>query len=117
MNRAMQVMMQAIDLDLQATIRGIDWSVAVAEHFENFSEMRRYVVDPFVLDPYPIKGAQERARSLLLDWLSPEQKKQFEADNHFDVVGVDSGKIYRIRWGCVPHASARCARMRTASCR
>ena len=40
-----------------------------------------------------------RGISLLREWLSPEQKAQFDAFRHFDVIGCDSGKRYRIRHG------------------
>jgi hypothetical protein len=36
---------------------------------------------------------------LLRDWLSPCQREQFDAQRHFDVIGCDSGKKYRIRDG------------------
>ena len=36
---------------------------------------------------------------LLRDWLSPCQREQFDAQGHFDVIGCDSGKQYRIHYG------------------
>ena len=33
------------------------------------------------------------------EWLSPEQKAQFDASKGFDVVGCDSGRRYRISHG------------------
>ena len=36
---------------------------------------------------------------LLRDWLSPCQREQFDAQGHFDVIGCDSGKKYRIHYG------------------
>jgi hypothetical protein len=36
---------------------------------------------------------------LLRDWLSPEQRAQFERFNFFDVTGSDSGRSYRIQYG------------------
>lgn len=36
---------------------------------------------------------------LLRTWLSPQQRKQFEARGYFEVVGCDSGKRYRIHFG------------------
>lgn len=43
------------------------------------------------------KGA--RAERLLRSWLSSAQREQFDAKRHFDVIGCDSGKHYRIHWG------------------
>jgi len=40
-----------------------------------------------------------RGRRLLCEWLSPEQCAQFEQHRHFDVVGCDTGKRYRIHYG------------------
>lgn len=42
------------------------------------------------------KEADERARQLLLDHLSEEQKKTFEKDGWFECVGNKTGKTYRI---------------------
>ena len=36
---------------------------------------------------------------LLREWLSPYQREQFDAQGHFDVIGCDSGKKYRIHYG------------------
>ena len=33
------------------------------------------------------------------EWLSPEQLARFDAKRYFDVIGSDSGKRYRIRYG------------------
>jgi hypothetical protein len=44
-----------------------------------------------------IEDIQEaRGKALLREWLSPEQKAQFDASKCFDVVGCDSGRRYRI---------------------
>lgn len=40
-----------------------------------------------------------RARRLLREWLSPEQRLQFDRHNHFDVIGCDTGRRYRIHYG------------------
>jgi len=40
-----------------------------------------------------------RATTLLREWLSPQQRAQFDAEAYFDVVGCDSGKRYRIHYG------------------
>jgi hypothetical protein len=42
---------------------------------------------------------QVRGLTLLREWLSPEQRAQFDASKCFDVVGCDSGRRYRIRHG------------------
>jgi hypothetical protein len=40
--------------------------------------------------------ADQKARALLRRWLSPAQLEQYEKMGHFEVVGSDSGKRYRI---------------------
>src|SRR5258708_39365374 len=40
-----------------------------------------------------------RATTLLREWLSPQQRAQFDAEGYFEVVGCDSGKRYRIHHG------------------
>jgi hypothetical protein len=42
---------------------------------------------------------EERGVNLLREWLSPEQRAQFDAKKYFDVIGCDSGKRYRIYYG------------------
>ena len=42
---------------------------------------------------------EARGVTLLRQWLSPEQKAQFDASKCFDVVGCDSGRRYRISHG------------------
>jgi hypothetical protein len=42
------------------------------------------------------KTPDARARRLLRDWLSPEQRRQFEAEGRFEVTGGRTGKRYRI---------------------
>jgi hypothetical protein len=57
-----------------------------------------------------VQGARERYRArfvareargltLLREWLSPEQRAEFDAKRYFDVIGCDSGKRYRIYYG------------------
>ena len=47
-----------------------------------------------------IEDIQEaRGKALLREWLSPEQKAQFDASKCFDVVGCDSERRYRISHG------------------
>ena len=43
--------------------------------------------------------SEARATTLLREWLSPQQRAQFDAEGYFDVVGCDSGKRYRIHHG------------------
>ena len=46
------------------------------------------------------EGAPEgRSLRLLREWLSPTQREQFATKGHFEVVGSDSGKRYRIHAG------------------
>jgi hypothetical protein len=40
-----------------------------------------------------------RGLRLLRNWLSSEQRAQFDAKRYFDVIGCDSGKRYRIHYG------------------
>ena len=42
---------------------------------------------------------EARGRRLLSEWLTPEQRAQFEQHRHFDVIGCDSRKRYRIYYG------------------
>jgi hypothetical protein len=43
--------------------------------------------------------SEARGLKLLKEWLSSEQLAQFEASGHFDVLGCDTGKRYRIHYG------------------
>jgi hypothetical protein len=45
------------------------------------------------------KTSQARGLRLLREWLSPQQRAQFDAKGYFDVIGCDTGKTYRIRHG------------------
>lgn len=42
-----------------------------------------------------------RARRLLREWLSPDQRAQLDAEGYFDVIGCATGRRYRIHWGTV----------------
>ena len=42
---------------------------------------------------------ESRGLRLLLEWLSPQQRAQFEENGYFEVTGFDSGKRYRIYYG------------------
>ncbi|MCP3397797.1 MULTISPECIES: hypothetical protein [unclassified Bradyrhizobium] len=44
-------------------------------------------------------GPEARARRLLREWLSPEQRAQFDAEGFFDVTGSHTGRRYRIHPG------------------
>jgi hypothetical protein len=49
---------------------------------------------------YNIENTPEaRGLRLLRTWLSPSQLEQFKAKGHFDVIGCDTGKRYRIHFG------------------
>jgi hypothetical protein len=47
----------------------------------------------------PTVEAEQKAHALLRAWLSPEQAQQYNSQKHFDVIGSDTGKRYRIRHG------------------
>ena len=42
---------------------------------------------------------EARGEKLLREWLSPDQRVQFDASKTFEVVGANSGKRYRISYG------------------
>jgi hypothetical protein len=44
------------------------------------------------------KEAEQKARKLLAEWLSPAQLAQYRRKGHFEVRGCHSGKRYRIRF-------------------
>lgn len=56
-----------------------------------------------VRELYKSSGAEQlpeaRGRRLLREWLSPEQREQFERCQYFDVIGSDTGNRYRIYYG------------------
>jgi hypothetical protein len=43
-----------------------------------------------------IEARKVRGIALLREWLTPEQKAQFEASGYFDVIGCDTGRRYRV---------------------
>jgi hypothetical protein len=51
---------------------------------------------------YQKKSSEARGLLLMRDWLSPDQRKQFDNLGYFDVVGCDSGNRYRIYHRMVP---------------
>jgi hypothetical protein len=42
---------------------------------------------------------EQRGQDLLIQWLSPRQARQYRASKSFEVVGSDTGKLYRIHRG------------------
>lgn len=44
-------------------------------------------------------GPEARAWRLLRDWLSPEQRAQFDAAGYFEVTGSHTGRRYQIHQG------------------
>ena len=51
--------------------------------------------------------AEIRGINLLKEWLSPEQLAQYQSYGYFDVIGRQSGKRYRIRYGDLRDGLAR----------
>ncbi len=45
------------------------------------------------------ESREARGMTLLREWLSPQQLRQLEAYNYFEVIGCDSGTLYRIQYG------------------
>jgi hypothetical protein len=45
------------------------------------------------------ESREARGVTLLREWLSPQQLRQLEACNYFEVIGCDSGTRYRIQYG------------------
>ena len=46
----------------------------------------------------PRTAAEQKALTLLKEWLSPAQLARFESYGHFEVIGSRTGKRYRIRY-------------------
>jgi hypothetical protein len=61
---------------------------------------------------------EARGLRLLRAWLSPGQREQFDAQGHFDVIGCDSGKKYRIHYGTAMnvHEIDEAGRVKLALC-
>jgi hypothetical protein len=53
--------------------------------------------DPTAFWPIFWGNTEARAVQLLIQNLSPQQRKQYKASGHFEVVGGDTGTRYRIR--------------------
>jgi hypothetical protein len=53
-----------------------------------------------LLDSWLLRDNSDiRGRKLLREWLSAEQRAQFDMHDYFDVIGCQTGKKYRIRYG------------------
>jgi hypothetical protein len=68
---------------------------ALAEWGRKVQALRERHLELFGEDTREARGIK-----LLREWLSPEQRAQFDASRYFDVIGCDSGRRYRIRYGC-----------------
>jgi hypothetical protein len=51
------------------------------------------------LHDWLLSSSELRGRKLLREWLSPEQRAQYDTLDHFDVKGCHTGKRYRIHHG------------------
>jgi hypothetical protein len=58
------------------------WFLILREHYKTAEGLR-----------------EARGTKLLREWLSPDQRVQFDASKTFEVVGANSGKRYRISYG------------------
>jgi hypothetical protein len=77
------------------------WSLLIASRRVGAS-LAQYIREvQAACDRYRARFAtrEERGVNLLREWLSPEQRAQFDAKRYFDVIGCDSGKRYRIHYG------------------
>ena len=52
--------------------------------------------------PMAMDAASRRARDLLLEWLSPEQRNDYMAWGQFNVVSQDGKRIYRVGFNRAP---------------
>ena len=51
----------------------------------------------------PARNTKERrGLRLMQEWLSPDQRQQFDQFGYFDVVGCISGRLYRIYYNSMP---------------
>lgn len=82
--RAMERM--AVSPDMLHTYR--------SESFAEYARANIFTGTP-LLDP----AAEKKGMALLKSWLTPEQLASYESQSHFEVIGSDSGKRYRIRQG------------------
>lgn len=54
---------------------------------------------PHPQPPRGSRGAEDKGLKLLREWLTPEQRAQYDRDRYFDVVGSDTGTRYRVHQG------------------
>ena len=69
------------------------WRCDVGRRLRDYCSLDRPRTRP------PSSQAQQKALALLRLWLSPEQAAQYNSEEHFDVIGSDTGTRYRIRHG------------------
>ena len=60
------------------------------------STSRRKAVRKLYRKSFAENTREARGWRLLRDWLSPDQRAQFDDNDYFEVVGCDSGRRYRI---------------------
>lgn len=68
---------------------------------------------------FVVENSREaRGLRLLRDWLSPQQRAQFDEKGYFEVTGFDTGKRYRIYYGTMSNVYEidHVGRPRTAWC-
>ena len=53
----------------------------------------------WLLEAGRVHEPERRGLALLREWLSPEQREQFDTRGYFDVIGSHTGRRYRIRRG------------------
>lgn len=79
------------------------YGVGLAHEAMYEAEVLRELVNRGLLDaglpPVPTTDAQKRGLDLLKNNLTPAQLAQYEASKHFDVVGSNTGRTYRIKYG------------------
>jgi len=63
-----------------------------------FRRLLRMVWERF-RDAGAARAPERRSLILMRNWLSPDQREQFDARGYFDVVGSHTGRRYRIRFG------------------
>jgi hypothetical protein len=65
-----------------------------------------------------LEDREARGMTLLREWLSPQQLRQLEVYNYFEVIGGDSGTRYRIQYGVSTNVIEldNCGRPRSGWC-
>jgi hypothetical protein len=61
--------------------------------------IRLYALRALYREYRSLNTPEARGRCLLRHWLSTSQRKQFDANECFDVIGCDTGRTYRIYYG------------------